>query len=347
MRRADGSRSRGPFAVLFLSHALLGAACGPDAEAAVGDVGPDAPVLDATTEVAASDTTAVDTLSVDTAPDVDTTTPGDATPDAIPDAPDTTPVADTPPDVGPPPAMPEEEPNNGAALTEYNALALGTTATGAIGAAKDADVFRVPTQPGQVYRAVLTASPSSDLSPHLTVMDAGRGNDAAGEDYVKMAVGAASPAVVEWLAMGAGEHFVIVRDARNLAGGSVGSAAHTYELVVTERALADVSGPPLVFPATVADALPSAGGLRLFAFDGTEGRDLRADLRASGDMDARLLVFATATGDWIARNDDRSANDVDPLLDAPLTESGAMWLVVENIAPSATTFGFTLSCQFP
>lgn len=335
MRRANGSR-QSLSAVLLLSCALAGAACNTATEAAAGDVGAETVVLDVTAD--ASDSGA------DTAPDPDPDTVVVA--DAAPEV-DTVVVADTAPEVAVPTSMPEEEPNNGATLTEYNALALGTTATGAIGVAKDADVFRVDTVPGHVYRAVLTGAPASVLSPHVTVMDTGRSNDAAGEDYVKMAVGAGGTAIVEWLAMGEGGHFIIVRDDRNLAGGSVGSAAHSYEVVVTERPLADVSGAPLVFPATLDDALPSAGALRLYAFTGTEGHDLRADLHASGDMDARLLVFATATGDWIARNDDRSANDVDPLLDAPLTESGAMLLVVENIATSATTLGFTLSCQAP
>lgn len=348
MRRAGISLGMGRY-VRLLSLALCSTACGTANEAG-DDVGSDAAALDGSADGGDSLPDSAGTDSADSATNADSDDSADSATAPLPDVP----AADVPPelqpDIAPPTTIAEEEPNNGATLSEYNALALGTAATGAIGAAHDADVFRVPTLPGHVYRATLSAPAESLLAAHLTVMDSGRSNDPAGEDYVKMAVGDGRPAVVEWIAMGdggEGGHFVIVRDDRNLGGPGVGSPAHTYELVVIELARDEVSGPALVFPATVDDALPSAGAVRLYAFDGTEGRDLRADLRASGGMDARLLVFAEATGSWIARNDDRSASDVDPLLDAPLTASGAMLLVVENIAPSATTLGFTLSCEMP
>ena len=60
-----------------------------------------------------------------------------------------------------------------------------------------------------------------------------------------------------------------------------------------------------------------------------------------------MMIFAKSTGSWCARNDNQSASDINPLIDAPLTESGAMWLVVENVDHDATGFGYAITATLP
>ncbi|MFU8806466.1 MAG: hypothetical protein ACNA8W_21820, partial [Bradymonadaceae bacterium] len=80
-------------------------------------------------------------------------------------------------------------------------------------------------------------------------------------------------------------------------------------------------------------------------FTANEGDDAIIDLRATGDMDARLVLFSENTGSWFARNDDRSLGDVDPLIDAPIFAEGPALLVVENIAESVQDLGYTMTAR--
>lgn len=230
----------------------------------------------------------------------------------------------------------ESEPNGGAKDGEINSIAAWTRLSGEIADGDDADVFLFESLPGHVYEARLSLPLENGILPHLAVMDAGRGDDAPGSDYIKITTNSA----LQFLAMGAGGHYVIVRDANNVGDGShPGTGFYTLEL--REVPIDEVTAGELS-SGTTAGTLPTAGGVQLYAFTGTEGNDIRVDLEAS-DLDARLYVFAAATGDWIARNDDRSGDDVDPLLDAPLVAEGAMFLVVENIelAPADLTYQLT------
>lgn len=263
------------------------------------------------------------------------------------DARDTTPNADAAgqPDAAPAEEM-ESEPNDGASLTEINEVTVGAVMHGAIGTANDSDVFHFDAAPGTLYRLQLRADDGSPLLVHLTAMDAGRDGAGAGGDYVKIDIPGSSPANVEVLAMGQGGYYAVVRDARNVGGGGgEGSSAHGYTLSVSIVGQPNVT--PLVFPSTNSETLASAGAVKLYSFDGVAGTDFVIDMQASGDSDGRLILFSEATGDWIARNDDRGGGDSDPLLDAPLTASGTMILMVENINPEASSLGFSLTSATP
>jgi hypothetical protein len=239
----------------------------------------------------------------------------------------------------------EQEPNDGATSEEYNDLGFDVWMRGAVGTVGDSDVFRVQSTAGKVVRVVLELPTGSALEPHVAVFDDGRGTAAPGEDYVKVAVGAS--VMVEWLAMDTAGYFVAVRDARNLSAATVGGADFTYSVRATEHDTGAYEGQPLVFPSQLDDALPHASGLRLYGFQGSEGADILVDLQAKGDMDGRLMIYADAIDSWIARNDDRGAQDPNPLIDAFLTEGGSMFLVVENIDEGATDLSYSVDAKLP
>jgi hypothetical protein len=240
------------------------------------------------------------------------------------------------------PTLQEQEPNDGSTLEEHNALPVGAVMQGAIDKPGDADIFRFEAVAGKAYVLSLEVPQGSVLQAHLTAMDDGRGSKPAGDDYVKLARSLTGPAGLELLAMGQGGYYVVVRDARNISSATVGGAEYRYTVTVAESDPKAFEAPALTFPANLQDKLDRAGGLRLYPFTATQGQDAVFDLKATGSMDGRLMVYAASTGSWIARNDDRSAGDPDPLIDATLYGSGAMWLVVENIDEKAGDWAYTL-----
>jgi hypothetical protein len=238
----------------------------------------------------------------------------------------------------------EEEDNGGDPITAVNALPLGATIAGVIGAPGDADVFHLEgTTPGHLYRATLVAR--GGLDGHLTILDDGRNGDAPGSDYVRLHRAPDGPdAVVEFAALGGGV-FVIARDARDVDGDGAGGADFGYDLVVddiTDAVLAASVTPP----DDVSGALALAGSVFAINVDVDTGADLVVDVGGAGDADLRAFVVSTSAGDWVARNDDRAVDDTAPLIDAPLFEEGPYFLLIENGAEGATANGaVTLAVQ--
>ena len=248
----------------------------------------------------------------------------------------------------------ETEPNDGATVDQYNALETGKLLTGALQSPGDADIFKIDTIAGRLYRLTLTVPAGSSLQAHVTVFDTGRGGHAAGDDFVKVGVLDGSGSVqLEWLAMGQGGYFVAVRDQRNVTGSQVGGEGFGYELSANNVALAEAEVGALTFPTTGAHAsLRAAGAVALYRFSTTSGTEVTIDLRADDStepagLDGRLIVVSVASGDWVARNDDRGQTDVDPLLQAPLYADGEIILVVDNVNERATRLGYTLNATSP
>lgn len=245
--------------------------------------------------------------------------------------------------------VPESEPNNGEMVDQVNTLTPLQIATGAISTPGDVDIWKIDVQPGEIYRVELVAGDDSSLEEHLTVIDAGRGDDPAGDDYVKIAEQFSGDphATLTLFGMGEGGYFFIVRDARNVGAqmSQEGSASHTYSLRLERLMPADVQGASLSIDAgDITDALSSPGDIRIYPFSASLGDELVADLQAASadELDARLFVYAEQEQSWIARQDNRTVDDVNPLLDAPLFADGQMWLIVENITPTATSLAYTL-----
>jgi hypothetical protein len=296
----------------FLALPVLLAACGDDGGADSGALDTGAP------------------------PPTDSGTGGDASTD-------TGAATDASGDTGGTMMLTESEPNGGTTETEVNDLPVGAVMSGAIGEAGDSDIFLVPTVAGRAYR--VTLEPAGPLMGHLTIIDSGRDGDPAGDDYVHLSrTGSGGAVELDLLAMGAG-HLVAVRDLRSLGGGAgSGGADHTYTLRVTELDLGAIAE-GLTLPSTVMGSLTHPGAMAVYTFSGTEGTWVTFDLTPSGEMDARLFIVAESTGSWIARNDDRGPADDTPLIDAPLTAGGTMYLVVENIDEQAAGLGFSITAS--
>ncbi len=239
-----------------------------------------------------------------------------------------------------PAGVDEVEPNDGAVVTDVDPIAVGERVGGALQVAGDIDLFRVETTPGLAYRVTLEVPAGSTLDGHLTVLDGGRGGDAAGLDYVRLGAGpAGGGALLDFFAMGQGGHIIAVRDARDLLGDAQGGPEATYVLTVSTLS---VPTPTLAFPASIDGALPASSSVNLYAFDATTGSDVVIALDADGDLDARLFVYNAGDADWVARNDD-GPDGADPLIDAPLFSGGPSLLVVEAVAEGASDLGYHLT----
>lgn len=236
---------------------------------------------------------------------------------------------------------PESEPNNGATLDETNPIEGGDSYSGTIDTV-DTDAFRLRATPGMVYTVRVTLPDGSTLAPNITVLDDGRDGDAPGMDYVKIISGDS----LQFLAMGEGGYLIVIRDDRNVVGGSVGGPNFTYTVSLEEAEPAAATEGEVTFGSTLSGTLSRAGDVHLWNFTATEGTDVVFDMAAIG-ADGRLFVFATETGSWIARQDDRSMADTNPLIDAPLFANGEMFLVVENIAPGAGEVVYTVEASTP
>lgn len=231
---------------------------------------------------------------------------------------------------------------------EPDELAPGDTVAGSIFEPQDQDVFYVDSAGGTPYRVSLTLPAGSALQGHLTVFDDGRDGAITGDDYAQLSIGGVNADVeLEFLAMGEG-HYIAVRDARNVGGGATaGGFDHTYEVTVEELTLDDVVVSDVAFPSTLTGTLPHPSAMHVYRFStDTDFEEVAFDFSTTGNMDGRLYVVAASTGDWIARNDDR-VGSADPLIEAPMTETGTLYLVVENIALEATGLSYSIAASKP
>jgi hypothetical protein len=239
----------------------------------------------------------------------------------------------------------EVEPNNGATVDEFNALALEQSMLGHIAPSNDADIFRFATRPGYVYQIHLTAPEGSLLQPHLTTMDCAD-DGSAGDDYIKIVRSTTDTVAIDTLALAHNYYYAVVRDSRNVIGsGGFGDQGFTYTIEVVEMSQAEYGTQSLSFTSTNSGTLAHAGAIDLYQFEAAAMADVRIDMHASGDVDGRMLVYSTSSADWIARNDNRSLEDPNPLIDAPLSGGGQLTLVVENITEDATSLAYTIEAS--
>ncbi len=221
----------------------------------------------------------------------------------------------------------ESEPNGGDPVTEVNVLPVDASLVGVIDGADDVDFFRLD---GAVAGHLYVVSASGDFDARLAVLDDGRGGDAPGADYVRLGHGHLFFAVL------GGGVFVAVDDDVG-SGGAYNVNVVDITLDLTQDAIVD----------DVSGALDDASVIVAYPFDADAGSDVIFDLDTAGDGDFRLFVVSLSTGDWIARNDDRAVDDVNPLIDAPLFEEGPYVLLVENNEQTATSLNYTITATLP
>ncbi len=272
-----------------------------------------------------------------------TPTPEPTPPQPNPPTPE--PDAPIPPDEIPIATDEEVEPNNGNSDRDVNILPFNTEVRGAIAEPGDQDVFFLDTVPGRRYTVQLNAPLSSAIDGHITIIDTGRDGYAAGGDYQKLSsYPQGKNAQADFVALGEGGHFLLLRDRRNLGRATQGSENHTYQLRVTEAEPNDFMGVAPLLNTPVEDVLDSASALKLHAIEGSAEELLHVDVQATSfnDMNARVYVFSPQTGHWIARNDDRSGGNTDPLIDVRLTVSEPLLIAVENTNEDARNLRYTL-----
>jgi hypothetical protein len=261
-----------------------------------------------------------------------------------------------PADAGADDAGVDDCPGGDAGDDEPETLDIGATQRGSVVDEQDQDAFHVLTTGGQPYRVHLSLPSCSQLQGHLTVIDDGRDGDLGGLDFVQISTTGTSSAVeLEFIAMRDG-HYAVVRDGRNVGqAGGAGGSDHVYDLRVEALSLDDVVIQDVTFPSTLTGTLPHAGAMHVYRFTsalqvgadgGTTLEDVIFDFSTTGDIDGRLFVIAEATNDWIARNDDR-VGSVDPRIDAPMTEQGTLYLVVDNVEPSASDLTYSIEASKP
>ena len=228
-------------------------------------------------------------------------------------------------------ALEESEPNGGDPVSDVDVLPVGVVLRGVIDGADDVDFFALEgAVAGHVYVVDVAGAEGDGFDPRVAVLDDGRGGDAPGADYVRL-----GHLSLQFAVLGGGV-FIAVDDDVGSGGG--------YSVIVGD-VTDDVSAAAL--SGAVDDDLGGAGRVRVYPFAADPGDDVAFDVVSSGDADLRLFVVSLSAGDWIARNDDRSAGDLDPLLDAPLFEEGPYVLLVENNDEDATDLGYTLTPTLP
>ncbi len=242
------------------------------------------------------------------------------------------------PDVASLPTTAEQEPNDGATVTELNDVQVPGTITGGIGTDNDTDIFRFAGKAGD--RLLISVVSTGDLQPHLAVL---------GEPPMDVPVvvnRGPGDLIVEVYLLETGNHLLGIRDRRNLGSSPAGVGGPTfgYEITVTPLSRAPIPLSAGKVPST----LDPAGTVRVFSFDAKTGDEVTLEVFAArlgppSDVDSRLTLFHPGQGAWLGTNDNPGLSELDALLHASsLPFNGPYHAIVENVAESGADFGFEL-----
>jgi len=272
-------------------------------------------------------------LRAEAAPTPDAARPEAAAADARPAGPEA-----RPPEAALPKSS-ESEPNDGKTKTEFNAIAVPTQVTGAIGVADDIDLFSWQAAAGDRVTVTVKTGGSS-LQPHLAVF----GDAALG---VPAAVSAgAGDVMAEYYVLKSGSYFVGVRDRRNVGASSahVGGPGFTYTMTITPLTRAPI--PAQVGGEVKASASPP-GTVVVFSYTAAAGDDLEVTVLAQrlsppSDLDSRLSLFHPGQKVWVGTNDNLGSGQPDSLLKGKMPFDGTYHAVVENEGTAVTNLDFAL-----
>jgi hypothetical protein len=237
-----------------------------------------------------------------------------------------------------PAAQSEKEPNNGGTATELNAIQVPAVIKGAIGQAKDVDIFGVDAKAGD--RWVVTVKTDGTLQPHLAVFDPAQ--------KVPTAVSkGAGDVMAEYYVLKTTQLLIAVRDQRNVGSGSqsVGGPAFTYTLSVLP-----LNRPPkqVQIGSLTTGTLSPPGTVRVYAFSALNNTELVLQVAAKklsppSDVDSRLSLFHPGQKAWLGTNDNPSLSESDSLLKGKMPFTGTYHAIVENVADTiGSNLSFTL-----
>lgn len=223
----------------------------------------------------------------------------------------------------------EEEPNDGSPIEQVNTIDVNWKVSGQL-AREDEDWFFFDATPGKIYRLTWVDT-DRDWGRQFTVIDAGRGDDAPGSDYIKLLEDTSQDSL-EFFAFGSGGHYIAI----SRQGGNAGSYSFTLQEVPANEA----AGGQITFPSTVQGNLPNPGAVIVHPFQASQGDDIEirldaVNLPSPSDIDSRIYVYAPSAGSWVMRNDD-DGDTLDSRVSAPLPVGGDFWLVVENVELAET-----------
>lgn len=234
----------------------------------------------------------------------------------------------------------EKEPNNGATVTEVNAMTLPGEMAGAIDPANDVDIFSVNVAPGEYYEWTLTPT-GAGLAPHLTIFDTAPKS----LNPTRLVAGTAGgPASVAHFVLRTGSFVAAVRDARNVPTPSgQGGPTFGYTLVGRKKA------PNLVkvtLPSTKSATLASLSSLDLYTFDGTAGAGFDVVVKAArkapaSTLDSRISLFDVTAKQTLITNDD-APGTTDSQIGGTFPTTGPYVLVLENEGTDATDLSYQI-----
>ncbi len=202
----------------------------------------------------------------------------------------------------------------------------------------DTDILTAQFAPTEVWEFRISGGDGGSLlSPHLAVAEHGN----------------VSPFTPNWVAIGpvdggavlevfvhrGSRHNIFVRDARNVGtGGTFGGPAFHWKLEV-ERQTRSPTG--VAAPGSLVATLSGRNALGLHGFTLGTSTALDLEVLAGGDLDPQLGLYDVSRATYVRTNDDRQTGVRNPLLTGVL-QPGSYLLVVNNVSPTATTFGYTV-----
>jgi hypothetical protein len=235
----------------------------------------------------------------------------------------------------------ESEPNNGATVTEFNAMTLPGTMRGVIDPANDTDIFAVDLTPGQFWE--WTAAPSSDLAPLVTLFDTNM-NSLNPTSIGYAAAGA--PASLQHFVLRPGKFVVAMRDARNRAP-SQNKGGPGFGYALTAKRIASLPAIPVTFPSIKQGKLASVGAVDLYSFSGTMGKGFDIIVRAlrkspPSTLDSRLSLYDVTGNRAIITNDNVSTTITDSQVGGAAALTGDIIVIVDNEGVNTTDLSYEI-----
>ncbi len=235
------------------------------------------------------------------------------------------------------PTIAEKEPNDGKTAAEIQNITVPAIVTGAIDPVSDVDGFRAKLTGGDLFVWKLEAT-GADFTPYIGVVEK---DDSVPHFVARGEMGKSIE--LEQFVTKSSDWQIAITDSRNATGRTpVGGATFGYKLTAQKVTRVPT---PIAVGNTATSVLTSPYAVGLFDLSLSSATALDINVRAKrlstpSDIDSRLSIVNQADGTWVSTNDDMSSGQTDSKLGADALPAGKYVLVVENVNPTAKTFGF-------